>query len=66
MAFTVKCNNSKFDMDLDLLEIQWWSLVVSVVFTLVGASEHFVQSICRAAKLQWLKGEKGDPEGCTW
>ena len=37
MAFTIKCNNSKFDMDLDLLAIQWWSLVVSVVFTLVGA-----------------------------
>lgn len=59
MAFTVKSNNRKFAVDLDSVLIQWWSLIRSVFFTLVGVSEPIVQSICGAVAKRRKRGPRG-------
>lgn len=66
MSVTINCSNIiNWTWILIYLSIQWWSLIRSVVFTLVGAVEHFAHPLCagQSAKIQWMGGERGDPEG---
>ena len=59
MAFTVKRNNRKFDMDLDSLSITMVEFDWISIFHTCGASEPIVQSICGAVAERRKRGPRG-------